>query len=263
MGKKILLLLLILIVATQGIFSCRKVHIPTGDITLNYFPLHLGNTVTYNVDSIYWNEDQCDSINIPSQMMYAITDTFRDTINRLSYTMTVYTRPIDGSFWTPTRVINITPMSFFSIPSTITTTPPDRITTGLLYSEYGNQYIKLIFPVQNSTSWQGNIYVENNTPNQWLQNWNYSYSNYHLSYNNALVNFGNTITVTEDNESYNYLSVDSQVYAYRTYAQEVYAYNVGMVYKQWTHWTHNTGDNSTCKSGYQVIMQAIDYNIKN
>ena len=47
--------------------------------------------------------------------------------------------------------------------------------------------------------------------------------------------------------------------SYRTYAKEVYAYNVGMIYKEWTHWTYKP-NHAQCVNGYSVIMRAIDYN---
>lgn len=265
MIKKILPLLFILVMSISALFSCKKVHIPTGDITLNYFPLHLGNYIVYNVDSIYWNEASCDSYNVQTYMKYAITDTFRDNQNRLSYIMNVYTSndPNGYGYWIPQRVIYLTYLTQSYIPSTVTTSTPVVTTTGLLYNEDGNQYVKLSFPIENGGTWQGNQYIVNDTANQWLQNWTYSYSNYHLSYDNGYINKENTVTVLEDNESYNYLNVDSQVYGYRIYSEDIYAYNIGMIYRQFTHWTHDTGDNTTCKNGYQVIMKAVSYQINN
>ena len=67
------------------------------------------------------------------------------------------------------------------------------------------------------------------------------------------------MTVLEDNENVNYTNVDSGVAGYRTFAKEVYAYNVGMIYKEWTHYTWNAND-ASCWNGYSVIMKAIDYN---
>jgi hypothetical protein len=70
--------------------------------------------------------------------------------------------------------------------------------------------------------------------------------------------------VLEDDESVNYPGVDTGIGGYRTYAKEVYAYNVGMIYKEWTHYTYNAnnfeGLSDSCWNGYRVTMTAVDYN---
>ena len=58
----------------------------------------------------------------------------------------------------------------------------------------------------------------------------------------------------------NYPAIDSNVYAMRTYAKEVYGYNIGMIYKEWVHWTYTPNHDGACVKGYSVIMRAIDYN---
>ena len=241
MTKKILLGLLLVAICFATLFSCKKSSKSTTDLTRNYFPLQFGKYVTYAVDSIYY----IDTIRyeIKSQMKYAITDTFTDKKKKLNYIMNVYTRPYDGANWQSNSVIIIQPS-----------------TTGLLYTQDRNQYVKLMFPIANGFSWPGNQYVEVGDPEKaYFKNWNYSYESYSLPYFNGIVNFDNTVTCIEDDESSNYLYVDSQVAAYRTYAKEVYAYNIGMIYKEWTHWIHYA--NATqFKDGYTVIMQAIEHN---
>ncbi|MFI5195974.1 MAG: hypothetical protein ACHQD8_02700 [Chitinophagales bacterium] len=244
MTKKILPLLLLVAIYFVALFSCKKSTNSNTDLTRNYFPLQFGKYVTYAVDSIYYI-DTVARYEIKSQMKYAITDTV--TIKKkLNYIMNVYTRPYDGADWQPNSVIIIQPT-----------------TTNLLYTQDGNQYVKLMFPITNGFSWPGNQYVEVGVPEKaYFKNWNYTYNNYRLPYFNGIVNFDNTVTVNEDDESSNYMYVDSQVTAYRTYAKEVYAYNIGMIYKEWTHWTHNvdTIHFRNVKNGYTVIMQAIEHN---
>ena len=243
MTKKILPVLLVVAIVFVSFFSCRKVTVSTADATRNYFPLQFGKYVTYAVDSIYYIDTNCSKREIKSQMKYAITDTFRDSKFRLSYLMDIYSRPYDGAVWQQAGVLYITP-TYDSI----------------LVTQDQSKYIKMVFPVVNGTTWAGNTYaLVQDSSFSYLANWNYTYQNYHLSYNNGLVNFDNTVTVLEDDESQNYPNVDSQVNAYRTYAKEVYAYNVGMIYKEWTHWTYKP-DSAQGVKGYSVIMQAIDHN---
>jgi hypothetical protein len=243
MTKKILPFVLLVAICFVTFFSCRKNGPSKADATLNYFPLIFGKYVTYAVDSIYYIDTNCVQYESKSQQKYSITDTFTDKKHRLSYIMDVYSRPYDGADWHAINTILITP------------TP-----TGLLYFQDQSEYVKLVFPVVNGFSWQGNKYVQvQDSMFSYLANWNYTYQNVHLSFNDGFVNFDNTATVLEDNESINYPYVDSAVHAFRTYAKEVYAYNVGMVYKEWTHWVYRP-DTSKCVKGYSVVMRAIDYN---
>ncbi len=242
MIKKILPILLLVAIPMVAMFSCRKVNNTTADLTKNYFPLQYGKYVTYAVDSVYYNGSLGVRLEVKSQMKYSITDTFTDSKRRLSYIMDVYSRPYDGADWHALRVILVTPT-----------------TTSLLYSQDGVQYIKMMFPVTEGLSWKGNVNAQLNDPAfAYLKDWTYLYKNVHLSYFNGVVNFDNTVSILEDNEHVNYQNVDSAVAGYDTYAKEVYANNVGMVYKEWTHTTWV--DSSQNKSGYSVIMQAIDHN---
>jgi hypothetical protein len=245
MIKKILSRWMLVAICFVAFFSCKKVHQTSGDATRNYFPLKFGKYVTYAVDSIYYFGSAGIKIEVKSQMKYVITDTFTDSKRRLSYLMDVYSRPYDGALWVAHRVITITP----------TTTP----VSSLLYTQDGTQYVKLMFPVTEGTTWPGNQYAQwQDTSWAYLKNWTYAYSNIHFPYFNGYVNFDNTVTVLEDNENVNYQNVDSAVAGYNTFAKEVYAYNVGMIYKEWTHTTWI--DSAKNRSGYSVVMQAIDHN---
>ena len=53
--------------------------------------------------------------------------------------MNVYVRPYDGAQWVASSVILITPTA-----------------NSLLYSQDGTQYIKMMFPITDSLTWQGN-----------------------------------------------------------------------------------------------------------
>ena len=276
MSKKIILILFIAIFCLTTFFSCKKTAVVTGDQTHNYFPIKLGNYITYNVDStiyvagvqydsvgivggivVYDTVQICNQLETKTQIKYAITDTFRDTKNRLSYIMDVYTRPDDGALWYQARVILLTPAD---IILTTTAPPPGTATSSLLYTQDGVQFIKMVYPIQQGLSWAGNANINVNDPAfSYFKNWNYTYQNVDKSFNNGMVNYEKTVTVLEDNESVNYPQLDSAVYAYRIYSKAVYAYNVGMIYKEWTHWTY-LPYNAKCVNGFTVVMRAVDHN---
>jgi hypothetical protein len=253
MTKKLLSVLLVTAIFSTVFFSCKKSNNSTVDATLNYFPLTLGKSVTYAVDSIYYFGSSCTQYEVKSYMKYSITDTFTDNLGRVSYIMDIFSATFSEGFFKQTGVILITPA-----PTPLATTSSTP-TTSLLYTQDGTQYVKLIFPIVPGFTWTGNQYANiQDTPYSYLANWNYSYQNYNLSYNTDYINFEHTVTVIEDNESVNTQPYDSLTSGYLTYAKEVYAYNVGMVYKEWTHYTYSPS-NPGCKNGYTVVMQAVNY----
>lgn len=257
MTKKIILGILTIGVCLTAFYSCRKNSTTTGDKTLNYFPLQLGKYVSYNVDSILYDTTTCTQLETRTQLKYAIDDTFRDSKQRLSYIMDVYSRPHDGANWQKARVILLTP----DVIAQLTTSPPPGTpTTSLLYSEVGTQFIKLEFPIIEGNTWKGNSLVQvNDADYAYFYNWNYVYQDYYKQFNTGYSVFDNTVTVLENNESVYNPALDTTQYAYRTYAKEVYAYNVGMVYKEWTHYIYHP-NHSTCVAGYSVVMRAYDHN---
>ncbi len=276
MSKKLIPLIFIAVFCFAALFSCKKTKVTTGDQTLNYFPVQLGKFITYNVDStiyfftprrdssidtgghwVYDTVQVCRQLETRTQLKYGISDTFRDKQNRLSYIMDVYFRPDNASIWTKSRVILLTPAD---IIQTTTAPPAGTPVTSLLYNQDGAQFIKMVYPIQQGLTWAGNANIDVKDPSlSFYKNWQYTYQDVNKSYNNGYVNYDNTVTVIEDNESVNYPQLDSAVFAYRIYAKEVYAFNVGMVYKEWTHWDY-LPTNEKCITGFTVIMRAIDHN---
>ena len=258
MSKKILPIILAGAFCFTTFFSCKKTTVATGDQTVNYFPISLGKYVTYDVDSVvYIGDTLCNQYETRTQLKYAIDDTFRDNLNRLSYIMDVFSRQDDGGKWVAIRTILLTQGI---IPPLVLPAPAGVPTSNILYSQDGTQYEKLVFPIVNGQSWPGNQFVSSVDPSlQYLQNWTYSYQDLGKPYNNGYNNYQNTVTVLEDNESVNYPQIDSALTAYRIYEKEIYAYNVGMVYKEFTHWTYQPY-NAKCVNGFTVVMRATDHN---
>ena len=243
MIRKILPGFLLVVLCGLAFYSCKKVNSSTADPTRNYFPLHFGKYVTYDVDSLYYFGPDGTRVETRCELKYSVTDT--TTVNKkLNYIIDVYYRPYNGALWVPSRVITVQATS-----------------DSLLYSQDGTQYIKLVFPVTEGRTWQGNAYAQiMDTTKAYLAGWDYTYQSYHLPYFNGFVNFDNTVTVLEDDENVNFQNIDSIPPGSKIYAKEVYAYNVGMIYKEWTYYTWGLPDTTQNRNGYSVIMRAIDYN---
>lgn len=258
MTKRVLPVVLAVVIAVLAVTSCRKYTKSTADETLNYFPLKIGKFITYRVDSTIYDTLNCMQTDKRSQIKYAISDTFRDNKNRLSYLMDVYTRPHEGADWLRSRVILLTPAA---IPQQTTTPPPGTPQNTILWTENEAQVMKLVFPIAEGISWMGNTMVDLNNPEfSYLRNWNYKYQQMRLPYNNGEIISDNTVTVIENNETVNYPQLDSNLSAYRIYSKAVYAYQIGPVYQERTYWTYDPYKTNKCVKGYTVVMRAIDHN---
>lgn len=257
MTKKSIFGFTTLAICFSAFFACKKTSSTNGDKTLNYFPLQFGKYVTYNVDSVVYDTLGCTQYETHNQLKYAIDDTFRDSKNRLSYVMDVFARPHDGAVWYKNRVILLTPAEV--VPTT-TTPPANTPTSSILWSESGAQFIKMEFPIVEGISWKGNALVPvQDSDYMFYKNWNYTYQALNQSYNTGYMNFDNTVTVLENNESVYNPALDTTQYAYRTYSKAIYGYNVGMVYREFTHYIYHP-NHETCVKGWTVTMRAVDHN---
>jgi hypothetical protein len=237
----------ILMFATSiAFFACKKSNNSANgnsDATRQYFPIQKGKHVVYNVDSTVYADSNCTIHTRHCQIMYTIADTFRDANDSLSYLMNVSYRPDQDSLWQKQGVLYVTPTA-----------------RDIEVSNSNVKFVKLVFPVIDGEKWKGNSFIGiNDSANFYYGDWNYTYMNYGQSYNNGVINFGNTLTVLEDDEAkYSTEFATDGAINYRTYAKEVYGYGVGMVYSEWTHW--EVTQSSTCKKGYSVVMRAVEYN---
>jgi hypothetical protein len=245
MTKKFLSFLLVAALFSVVFVSCSKEKDDkyANDYSRGYFPLQFGRYVTYDVDSTLWDDFLCLKSVHPYQMRYTIADTFRDNQNRLSYRMDVHIRTEDSLPWNTHRVIYITPE-----------------VSHIEYVEDNVRFIKLVFPVDETSSWQGNSMIPvSDQDYQYFFGWNYRYSEFTKPFNNGKVNFDNTVTVSQADEAQNNPELMPSAYAYKTYSKEVYGYDIGMVYRETTHWIYDPNV-AQCRKGYSVVMRAVDHN---
>ena len=237
-------------VALLAIGSCKKTtdSNPYGaDATTGYYPLQIGHYVEYSVDSSIWNDFDCTLLNHHLQMRYTVSDTFRDNQGLLSYTIDVTSRIYDTLPWVNNEVIYAT-----------------QTGSSLFVTQNNLRFQKLIFPVTDSLAWKGNSAIPAADQDlAWFTNWTYKTSNTGKVYNDGPVSYDNTVIVDEDNEQQNDPATMPSSYAYRTYSRDVYAYNVGLIYREFTHWTYDLNKATPpqyCKKGFSVVMRATAHN---
>lgn len=231
----------IILLSTLSFFACSKKNESYTDVTKEYFPLMIGKEVVYDVDSIIWDDFTCEIDTVFHQIRWTVSDTFRDNTNQLIYKINVDIRDNDTATWANNRVYAATATE-----------------TYLQTDENNLLFIKLVFPVKESYSWEGNTKINTNSSEyQFLFDWNYTYENVGQPFDNGKLRFDNTVIVAEKDETINDPSTAS--YASRTFSEEVYAKDVGMVYREMTYWTFDENV-SSCLNGFQVTMRAVSHN---
>lgn len=232
--------------------SCEK---ETDDISglsygKDYFPLEVGKYVLYNVDSTYWDDFLKAEIVYSSQIRYQIADTFTNAEGKKSYKVDVYHRPQTTDSFQIKEVFYITDNE-----------------TSIQVNQKNLTFIKMIFPVEEGATWDGNALVpkfdQDYTEEYNNSNWIYSYHNPNMPFDPGNNYYERTVTVNHIDDQLNDPDKDSTVYAYRNYSQEVYAYGVGMIYKERIYWVFQpsvNGGGSGYRKGYGVRMRAIENN---
>src|SRR5690606_11895221 len=107
-----------------------------------YAPYEVGKYILYNVDSIYWDDFLRAKIAYSCQLRYQIADTFTNAEGKFSYKIDVLYRQKNSDPFVPKEVIYATPTE-----------------TSLEINQKNLNFIKLIFPIAENVSWNGNAKV--------------------------------------------------------------------------------------------------------
>ncbi len=254
MNKKLLSFLLLTILFSTGYLSCKKADPEPAPLSPEneYFPLEKGKYVIYDLDSTIWDDKLCITLKRQYQFMYTIADTFTNAEGNLSYRLDVRRRKKPEDVWSTHQVYYVT-----------------NTGTNLEMTYNELRFIKLQFPIQAGATWQGNTYI--NTEDKdltYFKDWVYTYEKIGDTYSTGDVEYSNTITVLQRDETINDPETIPRQNASRTYSREVYASGIGMVYREYYHWTYDPGisqnndpnNDRRCRRGTGVVMRAVDHN---
>lgn len=245
-------LIIVLVLLAPALFflnECNKTSGGIPDPGYAYYPLAVGDSITYLEDSIIYDDFFSTIDTFHHEVMDVTASTFLDNSGRLSYLVNRYIFDSIGQDWQPDFSYYITPT-------------PTRIED----LENDLRYIKLIFPVQMNATWSGNSFIDPN-PNEnlsYLEGWNYQYTavNTPDTVNNQ--RFDSTLTVLQQPNQL----IQTPDFSSQIYSVELYAKNVGLIYKHFIYWQQQCvsyDQNGNClqlggKGGYEVIMQILSHN---
>ncbi len=219
------------------IVSCKKDPITISqDDSANYFPLQTNRYIIYSLDSIHYNDVTMTSDTTRFQIKEQVGSSFSDSTGAVVFIIIRSKRISDTTNWIETDHWS----------ATVTTKRAEK-------TEENLRFVKLIFPVGEGLSWNGNQYIDNANGLINYYDWEYMYSDVHESklFNN--LSFDSTVTVTEqDNE--NLIEKD--------FEQEVYAKNVGLVYRMQEHVSKQNVNTPWLypEKGTKIIMTVKEFN---
>ena len=200
--SKSILVLVLMIVFTH---SCKKDTIATIDLGYNYCPVKIGKYVIYDVDSIVKSGDfKADTFKF--QIKEQIDSIVTDNVGRITYKLKRYIRKKNNDT-IPYNLISWTLKDVWVLNRTETTA--EQV-------EENCRFIKLIFPIKQDKTWNGNAYNVNKPLD-------YEYTEVDVPHSYGGLNFDSTVFVTQWNYKNN---------IQKNYYVEVYAKNIGMIYKQ-------------------------------
>lgn len=175
------------------------------DFGFDYFPTQSGKFVVYDVDSLVYTEIPKDTIEYKYRIKEKIADSFTDNEGKPAIRLERYIKKFN-----PTK-------SYDSIPWTIKEVWMIHASQKNIEEQESNvRYVKLIFPVKTSTSWNGN---STNTFEEEM--YNYDYVDAQETLNNIPLN--KVLKVNQKNFR-TLISYESKF--------EKYARSIGLVQKQ-------------------------------
>lgn len=200
------LFILILLFTGLGIFSCKKKKEPEKvDLGEAYYPAVIGKYVVYDVDSIVYDEFTFDSTHYKYQVKEKVEAEFTDPAGKQAFKLHRYIKKFNAA------------VSYTAMPWTIKDVWQFNHTGKTLeVVEENIRFVKLIFPVKESSTWNGNA---TNT----LGEMEYKY----LFVDQPETINGHNFEKVALIEHKNFPTLIS-----REYFAEKYAKNVGLVYRE-------------------------------
>ena len=229
------------------ICSCNKDNPLVTDTPADYYPMHIGSYIIYRMDSLkYINVGSQDTV-ISYLAKEVVEDSITDNLGRPSYRITRYLSDTNGiAPWTPSIAYMVTPLG-----------------TSVEVVENNLRFIKLVTPVQDGITWQGNAYIDTKSDFynfQYMDGWNYTYANTGLPYDVIAGTIPQTVTVHEIDY---FSSLPDGSYSQTIYSAEIYGKNIGVIYKKFlfsTYYAPNVEYPGGATLGYGLTFNMVSHN---
>ncbi|MFM1794610.1 MAG: hypothetical protein RL642_995 [Bacteroidota bacterium] len=200
----------------------------------NFFPIKKGSAITYRYDSTAYNGiNNAKSIN--TYLVRDVLDSsITDNLGKISFVFKRSIRnQIDTTKWELLSSYRVT------------------IDSNKLYLTENNlRFIKLVNPIREGYSWNGNsfINVNENSGLDYYQGWEYTYGKPNEPLTINTIPFASTLTVLHKNDTIGN-PTDRKQYSSILFSKEIYAKEVGLIYKEFLKETWQP-PNSNNPNGY-------------
>jgi hypothetical protein len=231
--------------------ACKREVIPPDEVELGkeYYPLAIGRFVEYDIDSTIYNDFTKDTEFVHREFRDEVVSDFLDGEGRFSYIIQRYTRISSAQPWS----------EYLTYYATQTNFKVEIVENNL-------RFIKMVLPVKLNTNWKGNVYIpaaSSGSENiSWYADWDYKYKNINESFFNGVKNYNNTLEVSasigRDGLGLEGDSTLPDVYSSFTKYREFYAKNVGLIYRELTHWEYQPVIGF--RNGFSVVFKAKNNN---
>jgi hypothetical protein len=229
MNKKILLLLVLFSIIS--FFACKKTTLDPVDVGYTYYPVNIGHWIIYEVDSTVWDGFYTDTSALFERHYHyyikeIVESEYYDNEGRLTQRLERYEKLCDTCNWFIKDVWAVN----------LTASTAERV-------EENNRFVKLVFPVESSASWDGNAF--NILGEQY-----YEYDDLYNLYSIGGSNFDSTITVIEKIDT-------NAIEASRQY--EIYTHNIGMIFRRYRDVKITNFPSYEIESGTDYTYKFISY----
>ena len=194
--------------------GCKGEDPITIDFKYDYYPLEIGHWISYDVDSITY-DDFTTPVTVDTasfQVREYVESIYMDLDNRETYRIEKQIRNNSAQNWIIDDAFQV-----------------NLLPTNLQKVEYDFRYIKLIFPPRANETWDGNLYIDviDNPQYEYLDrdryDWEYVYESVDEPFEINGFSFDSTLTV---------IQIDDENAFEKKYSKEIYAKHVGMIYRE-------------------------------
>ncbi len=208
--------------------GCKKENEVFGSGTIaDYYPLRIGSNYLYRLDSTIPAPFGSSLVVHSYQAKDSVEATFTDNQGRTAYRIFRTIRDTSG-------------VQAWRFAATYVATPANN---GLEYVDNNMRFVKLRLPIVEGYEWKAHSYIDTKSINSnvtYLDEWEYAYKNVEQPYTVLNKRYDTTITVFQHDETSPPGPFDPKNYQQRNFGVEVYAKGVGLIYKDFLHWTYQT-----------------------
>ena len=222
MKKTNLFLLLLVTLMSVYFIACKKTDDKPFLSYKQFINPKVGKYIIYQLDSTVTLSFGGSFVVKSYIVKDTIVEKVMDNQNRESYKVFRLQYDPIAKTWSPTNTFLLTPLD-----------------TKIEYVENNLRYVKMVNPVTDLKSWQGNSYIGQTVfnPGNFFSTWTYYYKDVNQAKKVGTFNFEHTATIVQ------YDSLDNRPFDPKNYSQynksyEIYADSIGLVYKDILSWEY-------------------------